>query len=140
MDTTETPSIAQDLKAGSGPGPGDRSLDNRESGSRNFVDAAAQMDPSTAPPEPVAPELFLPDELKPVLRLEPRLRSCFLLRNLAGLPPRVCARLLRSLPDELPKCAQTRVANTALVISGGSLGKRSCINGRSECLRTSGCY
>jgi len=38
----------------------------------------------------------LPVELQRVLRLARPLRRCFVLRVLVGLPPRVCAKLLRS--------------------------------------------
>jgi DNA-directed RNA polymerase specialized sigma24 family protein len=61
---------------------------------QNVLDAAAraQVEPSTNTPDPSAS--YLPNELKAVLRLAPQLRRCFVLRILAGLPAKVCARLL----------------------------------------------
>ena len=67
----------------------------------NVIREAARMDASPEPPERMVPRHYLPDELKAVLRLEPQLRSCFVLRNLAGLPSRDCAGLLRLLPGEI---------------------------------------
>ena len=61
---------------------------------QNVLDAAAraQVEPSTDNPDPSAS--YLPNELKAVLRLAPQLRRCFVLRILAGLPAKACARLL----------------------------------------------
>lgn len=65
-------------------------------------------------PEPFAAD-YLPDELKAVLRLEPLLRSCFVLRNFAGLPSRVCARLLQLPPDEIDNCNISALRRLALL-------------------------
>ena len=46
--------------------------------------------------EPDVAGSCLPVELQRVLRLARPLRRCFVLRVLVGLPPRVCAKLLRS--------------------------------------------
>ena len=61
---------------------------------QNVLGAASrvQVEPSTSHSDPSAS--YLPNELKAVLRLAPQLRRCFVLRILAGLPARVCARLL----------------------------------------------
>ena len=54
------------------------------------------------------------EELNAVLLLPPRLRRCFVLRILAGLPARACARLLRT--------SQRRVEdNTRLALQNLSL-------------------
>lgn len=37
---------------------------------------------------------YLPQELRPILKLPPKPRSCFVLRTLLGLPSKVCAGLL----------------------------------------------
>ncbi len=60
---------------------------------QNVLDAAARahVEPN-ASPDASAP--YLPDELKAVLRLAPPLRRCFVLRILAGLSTKACARLL----------------------------------------------
>jgi DNA-directed RNA polymerase specialized sigma24 family protein len=60
---------------------------------QNVLDAAAhaQVEPA-ANADASAPHL--PDELQAVLRLAPQLRRCFVLRILAGLPAKACARLL----------------------------------------------
>ena len=137
MDNTKTPSTAQDLKQVLGralviahlitgdPAHAEQAVlkaidrwnpdeDPEEQLVRNVIDAAAQMDPSSATPEPVADELCLPDELKVVLRLDPRLRTCFVVRNLAGMPSRVCARLLRLLPEEVDECNVSALRRLAL--------------------------
>jgi DNA-directed RNA polymerase specialized sigma24 family protein len=54
--------------------------------------ARAQLEPNLNSLDPSAS--YLPNELKAVLRLAPQLRSCFVLRILAGLPAQACARLL----------------------------------------------
>jgi DNA-directed RNA polymerase specialized sigma24 family protein len=61
---------------------------------QNVLDAAtrAQVEPSANNPDRSAS--YLPNELKAVLGLPPQLRSCFVLRILAGLPAQACARLL----------------------------------------------
>ena len=66
---------------------------------QNVLDAAARarVEPGTNNPDRSAS--YLPNELKAVLRLPPQLRSCFVLRILAGLPAQACARLLCLHPD-----------------------------------------
>lgn len=61
---------------------------------QNVLDAAARarVEPGTSNPDRSAS--YLPNELKAVLRLPPQLRSCFVLRILAGLPAQACSRLL----------------------------------------------
>jgi DNA-directed RNA polymerase specialized sigma24 family protein len=61
---------------------------------QNVLDAAARapVEPNPNNPDPSAS--YLPNELKAVLRLAPQLRRCFVLRILAGLPAKACARLL----------------------------------------------
>ena len=44
---------------------------------------------------------YLPVELRPVLKLPLRLRHCFVLRVLAGLPATDCAHLLALRPQEV---------------------------------------
>jgi DNA-directed RNA polymerase specialized sigma24 family protein len=56
---------------------------------QNVLDAALR-----APVESNPADSYLPNELKKVLRLAPQLRRCFVLRILAGLPAKACARLL----------------------------------------------
>jgi DNA-directed RNA polymerase specialized sigma24 family protein len=73
------------------------------------IDAAGQAHTPPEPREPVGNDLYLPDELKAVLRLEPALRRCFVLRNLVGLPSRVCAQLLRLLPSEVDEYSVSAV-------------------------------
>jgi DNA-directed RNA polymerase specialized sigma24 family protein len=136
MDSVETPNAAQDLKQVLGrvllaahliTG----SLEHAEQAVLKAVEQwipheesedkflsiviheAAGMDASPEPREPIMPGHCLSEELKAVLRLEPLLRSCFVLRNLVGLPSRDCARLLRLLPGEIDEynvCALRRLA------------------------------
>jgi hypothetical protein len=49
--------------------------------------------------------LWLPEELRAVLTLAPPIRRCFVLRNLAGMPAQVCARLLDLLPNQVDEFA-----------------------------------
>ncbi len=67
---------------------------------RKIVDAAGgQIDGDS--PDSDASGAYLPDELKAVLRLAPRLRHCFVLRILEGLPAQACAQLLHLQRDEV---------------------------------------
>jgi hypothetical protein len=61
----------------------------------SVLEAAARVQPQQDATGADACASDLPNELKAVLRLAPRLRSCFVLRILVGLPSQVCARLLR---------------------------------------------
>jgi hypothetical protein len=75
---------------------------------------AAWIDASPELPDRILPWHCLPDELKAVLRLEPPLRGCFVLRNLVGLPSRDCARLLRMLPQEIDQYNVSALRRLAL--------------------------
>jgi DNA-directed RNA polymerase specialized sigma24 family protein len=72
---------------------------------QNVLDAAAQaqVEPGTNNPDRSAS--YMPNELKAVLRLPPQLRSCFVLRILAGLPAQACARLLSLHSDMVDRYA-----------------------------------
>ena len=70
----------------------------------NAIDAAACAHMRSHPALPGVSESYLPQELTAVLELDPRLRSCFVLRSLIGLPTADCARLLRLLPTEIDEC------------------------------------
>src|SRR5258708_30544397 len=61
---------------------------------QNVLDAAARAQAEPNPDNTDSSGSYLPDELRAVLRLAPALRRCFVLRILAGLPPKACARLL----------------------------------------------
>ncbi len=61
---------------------------------RNVLDAAAHAPIESNPDNPDLSGSYLPDELRKVLLLAPPLRRCFVLRILAGLPAKACARLL----------------------------------------------
>ena len=67
-----------------------------------------------APSESTANDSYFKDELKAVLRLEPRLRVCFVLRDLVGLPSQVCAQLLGLLPDEIDEYNVSAMRELAL--------------------------
>jgi hypothetical protein len=58
------------------------------------IEAAVGLHARTELNESTVNDSYLGNELKLVLRLEPRLRACFVLRNLVGLSPEACARLL----------------------------------------------
>ena len=70
----------------------------------NAIDAAACAHMWPHPALTEVSESYLPQELTAVLELDPRLRSCFVLRSLIGLPTADCARLLRLLPNEIDEC------------------------------------
>ena len=61
---------------------------------QNVLSAASRVpvEPNSSHLDPASS--YMPHELKSVLRLSPRLRSCFVLHILAGLPAQACARLL----------------------------------------------
>jgi DNA-directed RNA polymerase specialized sigma24 family protein len=61
---------------------------------QNVLDAAARAPVEPNPGNPGPSGSCLPDELNAILRLAPQLRRCFVLRILAGLPAKACARLL----------------------------------------------
>ena len=61
---------------------------------QNVLDAAARTQAEANPIDPDSSGSYLPHELKAVLQLAPQLRHCFVLRVLAGLSAKVCARLL----------------------------------------------
>ena len=56
------------------------------------VEAAVR--PSVQQIPSAADDQHLPRELRPILKLAPQPRSCFVLRILLGLPSKVCGRLL----------------------------------------------
>jgi DNA-directed RNA polymerase specialized sigma24 family protein len=61
---------------------------------QNVLEAAARAQVESDANHPDSSDSCLPDELKAILRLAPGLRSCFVLRKLAGLPTERCGRLL----------------------------------------------
>ena len=61
---------------------------------QNVVDEAARSQAGVGTSNSDRSAAYLPNELQAVLRLGPQLRSCFVLRILAGLPAQACARLL----------------------------------------------
>ena len=61
---------------------------------QNVLDAAARTQAEVSQSDPDSSRSYLPHELKAVLQLAPQLRHCFVLRVLAGLSAKVCARLL----------------------------------------------
>jgi hypothetical protein len=61
---------------------------------QNVLEAAARTQVEANPSDPEPSSSYLPNELKAVLQLAPQLRHCFVLRILAGLSAKVCARLL----------------------------------------------
>ena len=67
----------------------------------HVIEAAAHADTPPESHEPIVDDPYLPDELNAVLRLDQRRRSCFVLRNLIGLPSSDCARLLRLPLNEI---------------------------------------
>jgi hypothetical protein len=61
--------------------------------------------------------MWLPEELKAVLTLAPPIRTCFVLRTLAGMSAQACAGLLDLLPyqvDEYAGAAHQRLAESVL--------------------------
>jgi hypothetical protein len=63
---------------------------------QNVIEAAARADVRPAGSNGTPAGSCFPAELQAVLKLEPPLRRCFVLRILAGLPSQACARLLHS--------------------------------------------
>ena len=53
------------------------------------------------PPVRAKAAMWLPEELRAVLTLAPPVRRCFVLRNLAGVPAKVCAQLLGMSPNQV---------------------------------------
>ena len=67
--------------------------------------AAARRRNQWEPPVRNHAGMWLPEELRAVLTLAPPIRRCFVLRNLAGMPAQVCARLLDLLPNQVDEYA-----------------------------------
>jgi hypothetical protein len=61
---------------------------------QNVLDGAARAQVEAKPSDPDPSDSYLPNELKAVVQLAPQLRHCFVLRVLAGLSVKGCARLL----------------------------------------------
>ncbi len=66
----------------------------------DVLDAAARARFEPDPNYPDPSGWYLPNELQAVLRLAPQLRRCYVLRILAGVPAKACARML-SLPSDM---------------------------------------
>lgn len=90
----------------------------------HVVEAAAHADTPPEPNEPIVDDPYLPDELKAVLRLDQRRRSCFVLRNLIGLPSSDCARLLRLPLNEIDEYNVSAIQ--CLALSSKRLPREAC--------------
>lgn len=102
------------LKAIEGWHPGEESEERLV---LHAIEAAARTN-MTREPQPSEPDPRMADELKAVLNLGKQLRTCFVLRQLVGLPSRDCARLTGLIPAEFDECNITALQGLCTNKSG----------------------